>query len=283
MGNAITLQKCEECSRFFDSSNNNFFMNLAISKFKKEKTIPGALLEALQDNINKSSEIDWCTCHHEKKMELAEEANANFDTLFTRKKGTFDIKKIGLDFTINKDIVYIENNKFSESDFLKYCKSIKQKLTNSIFDFDFISHDKMDDELFLKNYKNYYVQPNFLLINDLHQIKENQVEELKAIVSIVRERLSNNKRTFILLKQDIEAFAKTLKANNWSKNELIYSELINLIEDKFARKLITLSEKNEKIAVNTLDYEISKPKKKVSKGVEGVKNPKKSEPLGDFD
>ncbi len=256
------IKKCNKCNKFYDESNNNFFMNLAISKFKKNNGFTDNLLEKIQKNINETSQIDWCTCYSVDKKKSTEAASANFDTMFIANSSKFNIQTIGLDFTINKDILYIENNKFSTSDFLRYCKSIKQKLNNSIFDFDFITHDKISDEKFLRNYKNYFVNPNFLLITDLHQIKENQIMELKNILTIVRERLSNNLRTFIVLNQDLELFKKTLKANNWAKNELIYNELIEILSDKFDKKLITISSSKNEIKINTLDYSISKPKKK---------------------
>ena len=43
---------------------------------------------------------------------------------------------------------------------------------------------------------------------------------------------------------------------------MIYNELIDLISDNFIKKLITISSKEEKIGVNTLDFESSKPIKK---------------------
>ncbi len=275
MNDKIKFKKCDTCQKFYDTSNNNFFLNFAISKFKNKDIVSNELLKSLQENINRTSEIDWCTCFHEEKSKAAEEAAATFDNTFSNPKDSFDIKEIGLDFTINKNILYIQNNKFSEAHFLGYCKSLKQNLNGTIFDFDFLTADKISDERFLRHFKNYYINPNFLLISELHKIKENQIEELKNVVSIIKERISNNKKTFILLNQDLELFKKTLKANNWAKNELIYNELIDLISEDFNLKLITVSNKNDTVVVNTLDYESSKPvKKKSRKAEQPVQAPK---------
>ena len=261
-----SIKKCDKCDKFYDGSDNNFFLNLAISKYKNSNSFPSELLENIQRNINNTSKIDWCTCYTQDKKDLIEPASANFDTAFIANSTKFDIKTIGLDFTINKNILYIENNKFSVSDFLRFCKSTKQKLHNTIFDFDFLTYEKINDEKFNIHYKKYIVKPNVLLITELHKLKENQINELKNVLSIVKERLSNNLKTFILLNQDIDLFKKTLRANNWPKNETIYNELIDLIISNFDKRLITII--NDK--VNTLDFETSKPKKIVIKAKKNV-------------
>jgi len=272
-----SIKKCDDCNKFFDPKNNNFFLNLAISKFKKENKINPNLLDKIQENINHTSKIDWCTCYNHEKIELDEVANNYFNDTFNTQPSSdiTNIKDIGLDFTINQNIIYIENNNFAESDFLKYNKSLKVSLNNSIFEYDFLTYDKINDENFSKSFKKYYLNPNFLLITELHKLKENQLEELKNIVSIIKERLSNNKITFILINQDFSSFMKTIKMNNWAKNELIYNELFKILSGKFGEKLITTSIGNDnEIVVKTLDYEIAKPKRKTSSTKKKVSKPK---------
>lgn len=276
-----SIEKCDHCHKFFDPKNNNFFLNLAISKFKKENKVNPNLLDKIQENVNNTSKIDWCTCYTHEKIQLEEIANNHFNDTFNTQpiSEITNIKDIGLDFTINKNIIYIENNNFAESDFLKYNKSLKVSLNNSIFEYDFLTYDKINDESFSKSFRKYYLNPNFLLITELHKLKENQLEELKNIVSIIKERLSNNKITFILINQDFPSFKKTIKMNNWAKNELIYTELFNILSGKFCEKLITTSLSNsEEIVIKTLDYKIAKPKSKATSTKKKAAKPKE-----DFD
>lgn len=276
------IKKCPDCNKFFDYTNNNFSMNLAISEFLQEEDCNKDLLMSIHKNIERMTKIQWCLCKNDFKFNFLAEAEMqlHFDISESEKP----ISNGNIDFGLNENIAYTKAGKFNEGVFLNYLKSFKVQNEHTDLSFDFLTYEKMNtDEFVKKNYKNYFFKFNYVLITDLHMFKENQIEEYKVLISILKERLSNGKITFLLLNENFEKFSEIVKGNNWASNAHIYNELLDLIKKNYIFKKVAVETVNDLPKITTLDFEVvKKNSKKVNK--EEKKLEEKSSNLGgDFD
>lgn len=271
------IKKCSTCNNFFDISNNNFFLNLAISKHINKNTISKTIIDNFNKNINLNTGIEWCLCYNEEKKSYITEAET-YKKIGFKNNNTF----IGnLDFALNKNIFYIKSKKFDDIDFLSIQKELKFNLTNNEdFSFDFLTYDKLTEENFIKDYKKFFNKPSYLMINDMHLLKENQIEILKNILLILKERISNNLYTFILSSTNLIEFKTIINQNQWIKYNNITKELEDILNNNFILKNITIDKKNKKLDLITSNYEDIK---KTQKKTNIKKEEKEEKSLADFD
>lgn len=249
-----SIKKCKKCGNFFDIENINYCLNVAISE-KLEENPDNEILLNLISLMNERTNIKWCTCFSEEKTNLIKEAEA-----FLEKEKKEEIK-MGFDFELNEDILYIANkNNFQNIHLLQFVKSLKAKLKDSeIFKFDFIDYDKLTDKYF--EYKQYYSSPNYLLIFDFELLQETNITQLIQINSIIKQRKTNNKKTFVVSREELKELEKILITRFYTKDEHIVLEFINLIKDTFKhKKITTLKNKKEDVVIKTT--QIRKPIKK---------------------
>lgn len=264
-----TLRKCEKCGNFFDTKNINFLTNVALSEALEKETN-----EKMKDIYNKycgimssHTKIQWCTCNTEEKQDLKDEA---LEFLVKKQVLNEDIEEesLGFDFRINKNILYFKHEQnFNDTVFLKFVKSLKTKLHNDhILSFDYIDYDIYKSKTF--DYKKYYNTPNYLLIYDLENLKEDNADILVLLNNIIKQRSSNNKKTFILssLKNEAE-FKKFISARFFSADEVIYQQFLKLITDNFENMSISAMYDNDSIKINTIKSKETKKTKKDSQKV----------------
>lgn len=265
----ISVKKCKECNKFFDPNNINFFLNLAISKKiheGKNEMVTGIL----KDTIKNQNDFEWCYCYSEEKLKAKNEAS-NYLQIFEDGYKNFnkiDIEKIGLDFFSNKNYFYLENGRnFSKTDFFNFLKITKNSLDyEEEFSFDFLTYDKMKDEKFLKFYKSFFNYPNFLLIDDIELLSGKSSSSdslsLKNILTIVKERVSNNKVVFFSSGLKLKTLKETLYQNFWDGDEIVIEELISILEDSsvFETKDIVLKKGKDGISISSKKITVKTPK-----------------------
>ncbi len=255
-----TFKKCDSCGKFYDFHNVNFCFNLALSEHlsKTASEDTRKSLETLNNIMSEKSSINWCSCVTEEKMSHKDEAEAFLEDIGLQQKKRQE-ESFGFDFKLNKDFYYVKNShNFNDMLFLKFLKSLKTRLkSDALLDFEYLSYDKLIARDF--DPKNYYTSPNYLVIYEFENLQEDNIGIIIKLNNILKQRYSNNKKTFIVSQHSIEELQKFLIGRFYSKDEYIAMEFYNLIKNNFETKIITTLEKDNKITLNTLS---TKEKKK---------------------
>jgi hypothetical protein len=248
-----SLKECKKCKKFYDIRNINFCLNIAISeKLAKERTQEEIkYLQELNLLMTETTGIKWCTCSNKEKYEYLEEAIQCLEGRINNETKLED-SQLGFDFKLNEDIFYVMNeHNFDSFLFLRFIKSLKSNLKhNQLLSFDFLNYDKMNTREF--NSKFYYSSPNYLLIYDFENIQEDQIDIMIKLNNIIKQRKSNNKKTFIVSLNKIEKLEKFLITRFYTKDEHTVLEFFNIIKNTFLNKKITTVEVDNKVKLNTM-------------------------------
>jgi hypothetical protein len=217
-------------------------------------------------------------CDSQEKYDLlpiAEETLLLIDSGY-HQHTTFNISDIKLDFTSDNDMIYVKNGKFDDALFYKFLKNTKHELQfNETFSFDFISYEKFSEPTFSQIYKKFFLSPNFLLIDEIDQLSgKDSVSDtttLKLLVSIIKERASNNKKTFITLRNPLAKTLLSWDQKFWNKDDNLASEFSSLLSNRFLEKMMSIQETDGVIKINssfppTVKKTTSKTKEDISFG-----------------
>lgn len=249
-----TLKECNICNKFYDIRNINFCLNIAISEKldSKIKENQKKYLLNLNNLMTDATAIKWCTCNTEEKKSYLEEAIRCLEDVNQQDKSLKE-ENLGFDFKLNEDIMYVANeHNFVSSLFLKFIKSLKSRLKeDNILSFDFIDFDKLTQRDF--DPKNYYSKQNYLLIYDFENLQEDNIDIIIKLNNIIKQRKSNNKKTFIMSNIKIEKLQNFLITRFYTKDEHIVLEFYNLLKNSFLHKTITTIEQKNDVKINTSD------------------------------
>lgn len=256
------LKECDQCHKFYDVRNINFCLNVAISE-KLEDDVTDAQKEYLQklDTLmTEATGIKWCTCNTELKRSFIEDAETSLETDLSNQK--IEEQSLGFDFKLNEDVAYIANeHNFKSTLFLKFVKSLKAMLKEEeLLSFDFLNFDKLTIRDF--NPKHYYSAPNYLLIYDFENLQEDNIDIIIKINNIIKQRKSNNKKTFVVTNNDFNKLEKFLVTRFYTKDEHIVLEFFNLLKESFLHKIITTIEQDHKVKINTSPIKTKKTRGK---------------------
>jgi len=250
-----SLRQCNDCNKFYDYQHINFSFNLALSKSINDETDEEMKKQLLNMNktLSDKDKMEWCTCYNEEKANyLGEAEDFLVKTQVLNEKIEEDA--LGFDFKINKSIIYHQNQKtFNDTLFLKFLKSLKTKLKDErLLSFSYIGYDNFIDKKFEAN--EYYSNPNFLLIQEFENLSQDNASILIKLNNIIKQRESNNKKTFILTSKKSEAeLKKFMLTRFYPSDEHIVFEFIKLINQNFETMNITTIEEMDNVKINTLN------------------------------
>jgi hypothetical protein len=260
--------KCDKCDKFYEEKNLAFNIGLSkkleeATKKDKNSSFVSFLFQLNQSLLDKDT-FDWCLCNSKEKTIYFNSCTNDLDSEDVEKE-----KKLGLDFGLNKNIFYIQNSKnFNEVEFLKFLKTLTLDSTDTDFSFNYFNYEKMINLLSNNSNNNlneYYRNPAFLCFNEIELIKREESKILSNINMILKERLSNNKKIFIISKYSLVELKKHFIETFWDNEHIISTNFLNLMEENFMLKNISVikNKKNDLVTINTLNITKESKRKKI--------------------